>query len=129
MKAIRFAIVAALLLAATDATAAGWTKSENGSKACTALKTHQTCFVETAGANTSAIAVKQCRSFTVFVYATGASVQVQSCTDSVCTSSGNLLAVALTGDAPNAFVTSRAPFDFIRLTTASSVTVSIKCGR
>ena len=130
MPLIRLAIALAILLVpASDATAAGWTKSENGSKSCTKVRTNETCYVETAGENTSTISVRQCASLTVVVYATGADVQVQTCTDSVCTSSADLLAVALTGDAPNCHMTSEASFNFIRLVTTDSVTASIKCGR
>ena len=131
MRFIRSLIIAACLVAAPAiANAADWYTGENATGAvCTALRQDGVCYVETAGATTSTISVRVCASWAVVVYATGASVMVEACTDSACTSSEPLLATALTGDSPNTFVTSTMPVDFIRLTGGSSVTVSIKCGR
>lgn len=122
-------LVAFMIVAAGVSSAADWTTLEGGSAVCTKIRQDGTCWVETAGENSSAMSVGECPRWTIVVWDTGASVMPQGCTDKTCSTAEDLLANPLTGDSPNTFLTSTVPFNFVRLSTASSVTVTIKCGR
>lgn len=130
MKATLLALILILIVAAAGTVMAeDWTTTEAGSVVCSKLKPVGICWIATAGANTSAISLRSCSSWTVMVYGTGVSVMPQSCDDSSCTKAEDLLPTALTGDSPNTYMTSAAPMEFIRLVTSDSITASIKCGR
>ena len=131
MRFIRSLIITACLVAAPAiANAADWTTTESGSATCSVIRGNGICWLEDVGENSSAISVRQCSKLTVMVYGSGVSVMPEVCNDSSCTSSEALLANALTGDSPNTFMTSVAPFNFIRINWSSGTpTISIQCGR
>ena len=131
MKALRLLATIGLFLLAPSgaAIAADWMTTEGGSVVCTKVNADGTCWVATAAETTSAISVQQCAKWTVTVYGTATSVMPQTCTDSACGTAEDLLTTGLTGAGSLIFAHSDAPFNFIRLVTGDTVTVSIKCGR
>jgi hypothetical protein len=139
MRFIKIAIVTtALMLLAGSASAADWTTEDavaDGTNSCTKLNQDGICYLKDIAADSSAISIRECATWTVTVYGTAANIMPQSCKDSACASAAvreDLLATALTGDSPNTFVASVAPFEFVRIdwtAGGAAPTVTIKCGR
>lgn len=127
---IAIATICGLSLAG-DASAADWTKTEDGTKTCSRVKNPGSCWLKEIAADSSVIAISECLPWTIHVYGTGASIMPQTCSDASCTLAENLLAAVLTGDSPNTFVTSTAPFELLRIdwtAGGAAPTVVIKCG-
>ncbi len=126
--------IVAILVIASAAIGATWMTTPTGSTACTGLRPGGVCWLTDIDEDSSAVAMRQCHTFVVQVYGTGASIMPQSCGTAACSQAENLLSAALTGDSPNSFVTSEVTFDFIRIdwTTdgaGDNNDVAIKCGR
>ena len=105
-----------LMVASTAASAADWKSEVGGTTKVTTLKPEGIAYVATAGANSEV------------VWGTGASVTPQMCLTRACTTAKPLDTTPLTGDTTAVFLASVMPLEFVRVATASSVTVSLKCG-
>ncbi len=115
-----------LVGAAGEASAADWASEQGG--VCKNLKPGRTCYIATAGENSSVLSVGECSFWSLTTFGTPTSVMLQACSDSSCTESKDLLSTGLTGASPNNFVTAGAPWRFIRLATSDSVNLIITCG-
>jgi len=133
MRYVRLALLVGFMLAVSSvAGAADWTTEDGGTDSCKVVKPDGVCYLTAIAADSSAVNIRQCPAFSVTVYGTGASIMPQTCTDSTCATAEDLLSAVLTGDSPNAFVTSEITFDFIRIdwtAGGAAPTVVIKCGR
>jgi len=117
-----------LMVASTAASAADWKSEVGGTTKVTTLKPEGIAYVATAGANSEVISVRSCPAITFVVWGTGASVTPQMCLTRACTTAKPLDTTPLTGDTTAVFLASVMPLEFVRVATASSVTVSLKCG-
>ncbi len=134
MKYFGFAITLALTLIVMSgsARAADWTTEDGGSVSCGALKADGVCWLSAIAADSSAIVIRTCKTWTIMVYGTGANIMPQTCTDTSCGTVEDLLGSGLTGDSPNTFLASALPFEIVRIdwtAGGAAPTVSIKCGR
>lgn len=123
-------ILFALTLAGS-ATAADWTRSESGSRTCGKISVAETCWLTDIDEDSSVIRLNDCKTWTLFVYGTGADIMPQSCTNSTCATAEDLLSASLTGDSPNTFVVSPVAVGLIRIdwtAGGAAPTVSLTCG-
>ncbi len=119
-----------VLMVSSAADAADWTTEvSGGGDPCNEVGPGRKCFVDTAGATTSALIIDACRDWVITVWETATSVMPEKCVSTACTFNRPLMILGLTGLGDKVTLANgRVPVSILRLVTTDSVVVSFECG-